>query len=217
MPPKKPEPKDDTFNRMVFIFLGLFLLWMVVQRLWMVLNFYFAENYDSVWQRVEVYFLQYIWPSIKAVAVLITIAGVYGIYKIVRGLQELWEEESLVYGKIDKDTEEIPGAAPIKNEKWEQVQTHLNSKNPAEWRLAIIEADVMLDELLKTIGYHGETVGERLKAVEPSDFVTLEAAWEAHKVRNQIAHQGSGFEINEREARRVISLFETVFREFQIL
>jgi hypothetical protein len=183
----------------------------------MVLNYYFAENYDSIWQRVEVYFLQYVWPFIKAMAIFITIGGIYGIAKIVRNMRALWEEESLVYGKIDMEVEDVEGVSAVTNAKWEQVQTHLNSKNPAEWRLAIIEADVMLDELLKTAGYHGETVGERLKAVEPSDFLTLEAAWEAHKVRNQIAHQGSGFEINEREAIRVVSLFEKVFREFQIL
>jgi hypothetical protein len=218
MPPKKPEVKDDTLNKLIFAFLGIFLLWVLIQRLFVVLNYYFSGGYDSLWQRTEVYFLQYIWPLIKMAATIITVAGIYGIYKIVRATMQIREEERLVYGstEVGVDEMEAPGGSP-KNEKWEQVQTHINSKNPSEWRLAIIEADIMLDELLKASGYHGDTVGERLKAVEPSDFTSLEAAWEAHKVRNQIAHQGSGFEINEREAKRVINLFETVFREFNII
>jgi hypothetical protein len=61
--------------------------------------------------------------------------------------------------------------------------------------------------------YPGENLGERLKNVEPSDFLTLEDAWEAHKVRNQVAHQ-SGFTLTRREARRVVELYERVFREF---
>ena len=218
MPPKKPEEKDDTLNKLIFIFLGLFLLWVLIQRLFLVLNYYFSGGYDSLWQRTEVYFLQYIWPFIKLVAIAITGFGIYGISKIIKNMSELRKEERLIYGSTSVNVSELEaeGGSP-KNEKWEQVQTHINSKNPSEWRLAIIEADIMLDELLKSSGYHGETVGDRLKAVEPSDFNSLEAAWEAHKVRNQIAHQGSGFEMNEREARRVITLFETVFREFNII
>lgn len=218
MPPKKPEAKDDTLNKLIFIFLGLFLLWVLIQRLFVVLNYYFSGGYDSIWQRTEVYFLQYIWPIMKMLAVVISVGGIYGIYKVVNATMKIREEERLVYGstEVGVDELEVSGGVP-KNEKWEQVQIHLNSKNPSEWRLAIIEADIMLDELLKASGYHGDTVGERLKAVEPSDFTSLEAAWEAHKVRNQIAHQGSSFEISEREAGRVVTLFETVFREFNII
>jgi hypothetical protein len=179
MPPKKPEEKkDDTLNKLIFIFLGLFLLWVLIQRLILVLNYYFSGGYDSIWQRTEVYFLQYMWPFIKVVAVIITGLGIYGISKIVKSMSELRKEEKLVYGSTSVDISELEAEGEsAKNEKWDQVQLHLNSKNPAEWRLAIIEADVILDELLKSSGYHGETVGDRLKAVEPSDFTSLEAAW----------------------------------------
>lgn len=215
---KKPEAKpDDTFNQLIFILIGLFLLGIIINRLFLVLNYYFSGGYDSLWQRWEVYFFQYVWPSFKVIAVIITIGGMFGIVKILRNLKELLEEERMVYGSTKVGIDEVEPEDSGKNEKWEQVQTHINSKNPSEWRLAIIEADIMLDELLKASGYHGDTVGDRLKAVEPSDFIGLEAAWEAHKIRNQIAHQGSSFEINEREARRVITLYETVFREFKII
>ena len=61
------------------------------------------------------------------------------------------------------------------------------------------------------------TIGEKMKAIEKSDFLSIDLAWEAHKIRNSIAHIGSNFELNEREAKRAIALFETVFREFQII
>jgi transposase len=60
-------------------------------------------------------------------------------------------------------------------------------------------------------------MGERMKAIEKSDFNTIDDAWEAHKARNNIAHQGGGFALNQREARRIISLYERVFREFQLI
>ena len=75
----------------------------------------------------------------------------------------------------------------------------------------------MLGELLEKLGLPGETMGERLKAVEKSDFTTIEYAWEAHKFRNVIAHGGNDFLINQREIRRIISLYEAVFKEFFLI
>ena len=63
----------------------------------------------------------------------------------------------------------------------------------------------------------GESIGERLKVVETGDFDHIEEAWEAHKIRNAIAHQGSDFLLTKREAQRVLSLYESVFKEFEII
>lgn len=105
----------------------------------------------------------------------------------------------------------------VKNEKWERVIVHINSANPSDWKLAILECDIMLGEILEKMGYLQESIGEKLKSIEPSDFTNIEAAWEAHKIRNEIAHEGSDFAINEREAKRVIGLYELVFREFEYI
>lgn len=104
---------------------------------------------------------------------------------------------------------------PIVNEKWQSVLVHINSQNPSDWKLAILECDIMLSDILEKMGYMQPSIGDKLKSIEPSDFTNIEAAWEAHKIRNQIAHEGSDFAINEREAKRVIGLYEAVFREFE--
>ncbi len=112
--------------------------------------------------------------------------------------------------------EEVRGAKPEVNDDWLKILAHLSSTNPSDWKLAIIEADKMLDDLVKTMGYDGDSLGERLKRVEPSDFNTLSAAWSAHKVRNRIAHE-SGYELTEREARIAISNYQQVFEEFKVI
>ncbi len=103
------------------------------------------------------------------------------------------------------------------NPRWEKVLEHVNSPNPSDWKLAILEADIMLGDMLDKMSYHGATIGDKLKSVEPSDFDTLQLAWEAHKVRNAIAHEGSDYEINKPEAERVIKLFQKVFEEFKFI
>lgn len=118
---------------------------------------------------------------------------------------------SVVDGKIL-----VPEANPTK-EKWQLIVEHSESNIESNWRLAIIEADIILDELLDKLNLPGNTIGEKLKAVEPSDFRTLDAAWEAHKARNMIAHEGQGYLLNQRDTRRIISLYESVFREFFVI
>lgn len=115
--------------------------------------------------------------------------------------------------------ERVENSAPkaIINQKWHDVIIHINSENPNDWKLAILECDIILGEMLEKMGYMQNSIGEKLKAVEPSDFTNIESAWEAHKIRNSIAHEGSDFAINEREAKRVIGLYEVVFREFDFI
>lgn len=75
----------------------------------------------------------------------------------------------------------------------------------------------MLDEMLDHMKYQGPGVAEKLKQIEPSDFLTLDDAWEAHKVRNRIAHQGNDYALGQAEARRIIGLYEKVFKEFYFI
>jgi hypothetical protein len=103
-----------------------------------------------------------------------------------------------------------------KSVRWEIVETHMRSENPSEWKLAIMEADSILEEMVKKFGHSG-TLGEMLKQIEISDFTTLNEAWEAHKVRNYIAHQGSTYLLTRHQANRVIRLYEKVFKEFEYI
>lgn len=111
----------------------------------------------------------------------------------------------------------VHSTSPTTNKRWEKIVEHTNSTNSSDWRLAILECDIILDEMLTKMSYRGETLSDKLKAVERSDFLTIDKAWEAHRVRNTIAHEGSNFQINDREARRVISLYEEVFKEFHYI
>jgi hypothetical protein len=83
--------------------------------------------------------------------------------------------------------------------------------------MAVLEADSILEDLTIAMNIPGNSLGERLKSIEPSDFLTLQNAWEGHKVRNQIAHQGSTFQLDHKTAQIAIKNFEAVFREFEVI
>lgn len=137
---------------------------------------------------------------------ILLIAGI--IYAWIRKKEIDSEEDKRYENYFVTHVPETP-----RNERWEKVEKLFASLNPSDWRLGIIEADAMLDDLLIQLGYPGETLGERLKNVNKNDFPTLQLAWDAHLVRNRIAHEGMNFHLTEREARQAKVNYETVFRD----
>lgn len=131
-----------------------------------------------------------------------------------------WKEELKIAKQKYNDTYRSPATIEppkYKHPRWATVLGHAESLNQPEWRLAILEADTMLAELLDKRSYQGLSIGEQLKSADPEKFKSLQDAWDAHKVRNQIAHEGSVFTLTERETKRVIGLYERVFKEFDFI
>jgi hypothetical protein len=103
-----------------------------------------------------------------------------------------------------------------KNNRLEKVLAHSDSSNPNDWKLAIIEADIILDDILKKQGYAGNSLGERLRSISPNQLESVQDAWEAHKVRNRIAHEGDDFILTQRLAQETITKYQRVFTEFGV-
>ncbi len=103
-----------------------------------------------------------------------------------------------------------------KNSRLEDMTKHIASENPNDWKLAIIEGDIILDETLKEKGYVGVSLGERLRNISPTQLQSLDDAWQAHKVRNQVAHGGADFVLTRRLAEETIKQYRRVFAEFDI-
>ena len=127
------------------------------------------------------------------------------------------------YGDIEHDlihAEEeayaMKMAGGIKSDKFAELQTHLDSENPNDWKLAIIEADIILDDTLKRQGYAGPTLADRLKSISPESLHSIRDAWDAHMIRNKIAHAGADFVLTQKIARETIMRYERVFKELGV-
>lgn len=100
--------------------------------------------------------------------------------------------------------------------KWSLIQKRISSNDEAQWKVAILEADAVLDNLLIVLGYQGNTMGERMENIKPGHFTYLDEAWRAHKVRNFIAHDPS-YTLSKEIAERVVEVYRKIFDEFNIL
>ena len=122
-------------------------------------------------------------------------------YRMLRDAEALWDER---YRGVRGQS------------RLQQVFEHSAAAPPNDWKLAIIEADIVLDEVLKERGYVGNSLGERLRTITPAQLNTLDDAWEAHKVRNKIAHGGTDFVLTKRLANETVARYQRVFNEFGV-
>ena len=153
------------------------------------------------------------------IIILLTVIvySIVRIFEIRKKEQEHLDMEIEEYAKKQEEirqAREDKSATISRNERWVKVVEQVSSENPADWRLAVMDADNMLDNLLENMRFEGDTLGEKLKKADRSKFKNLNEAWEAHNVRNKIAHEGTQFELTQREAQRVVALYEKAFREF---
>lgn len=155
--------------------------------------------------------LNLIWRIELIITVLFFFGAVFFIWKI----GQIRKEENAAIFTADGEAL-LPEMAEEKNKDWEEVRAHLRSNNPANWKLAVIEADKMLNEALNKLGYLGVSVGDKLKTIPPGLLASIEDAWLAHKVRNQIAHE-QNFELTQYEAEQAINHYERVFKEIDLL
>ncbi len=152
-------------------------------------------------------------------ALLLTLFLLYVIYYSKRGISKLKhpkEEAKKAEVKVQKEKEVSPEIKQFQS-RWAKVEEHANSNNPNDWKIAIIDADIMLGEVLFRAGFRADSIGEQLKMVAKDDLLTLDQAWDAHKARNMIAHAGPEFQLTERETKRVVGLFKQVFLERNML
>lgn len=174
---------------------------------------FFVSGQSQIGGADPAVFFYDLWEKISFVGALVTpVLLVLVAYVVIRMKQIRMVEIEEYKAKAKPLHEE-----KVKNEQWERVAELVSSDRPNDWRQAVLEADVMLDAVLSSKGYQGEGIGERLRSVAREDLLSLNDAWEAHKVRNEIAHAGSDYILTQREARRTIDLFQNVFKEFGVI
>ena len=161
-------------------------------------------------------FLNSLWTifTVLSYIICIILLALY-IFAAIRrnlylGLMIQWHrDEEKLYDELYRDKRE--------NNRLHDVLQHAQSDNPNDWKLAIIEADIILDDALKKKGFVGASLGERLRDIQPAQLESLDDAWEAHKIRNRIAHDGVDFVLTKRLAQDTVVRYQRVFAELGII
>jgi hypothetical protein len=135
----------------------------------------------------------------------------------------------LLYGVVMLGAVNIAGGGKAKSSK-KHYRGHLDRALVAErWatiqamsqgggnglRQAVSEADKLFDYVMKTQGYPGQTMADRLKVAQ-SKLSDRNAVWNAHKLRNALAHE-VGFDLVASQVRQALQAFERGLKDLGAL
>ncbi len=90
--------------------------------------------------------------------------------------------------------------------RWAEIEDLVKQPGELPKKMALLEADKMLDLALKSLSMPGETMGERLKYAAYK-YPDIRDVWWAHKLRNQLAHEAT-FDLSTREAVGAVAQFK---------
>jgi hypothetical protein len=96
------------------------------------------------------------------------------------------------------------GSVKAKVEK--ALQQAVSQQDPVR---RVLAADAVLDLTLTELGFRG-SLGDKLKKAGPR-IPTIQAVWDAHKLRNRLAHEHSA-NVNQAEVDRAVRILENAIR-----
>ncbi|MDD5589749.1 MAG: hypothetical protein PHQ47_01070 [Candidatus Portnoybacteria bacterium] len=101
-------------------------------------------------------------------------------------------------------------------QKWNQIKIRIETGDETNLKMAVIEADSMLDEILKRMSLPGKDMGERLEQISKNHLPSIDDVWEAHRLRNTIVHNPD-IGISHKEAEKSIEAYEKALKELEAL
>ena len=198
---KQPAPPRPTENVILEIVLVLLLVLFIVSFIGSL-----SLNGGAILGSVGNFFSQAL-AFLKTVSAIVTMVAVAISAFSYFMIEEIVHEENKKLGlTLTWESEKKQ-----KNTRWQRVEEHMTSLNPSDWKIAILEADNILDEVTKRMGFAGGTLGERLRVIPHADFPYLEEAWQAHKFRNALAHKGTDFPLTRSDAEKIVNIYHRIF------
>jgi len=100
--------------------------------------------------------------------------------------------------------------------EWRRITGYLAEGTEDAYKLAIIEADNLMNQILKRLGIPGTNIEERLKNATPSQIPNLEKLREAHQFRNNIVHDPA-LKVELDKTREILGEYEKTLKDLELL
>ena len=143
---------------------------------------------------------------------------VISFYFIISTIYRLSKSHYLqwLYGEslMDSFTKRPYGVKKM-NKVWDVIMEKLKSDSESDYKLAVIEADNILDEVFKKTGYKGKDLEAKLKQLSPTHYPNLDKMKEAHQIRNDIVRDPD-YQLSLGEAKKVLAVYRKILEELEV-
>jgi hypothetical protein len=111
----------------------------------------------------------------------------------------------------------VPLTSPKKmRRRWRKIESRLETADQSQYKLAIIEADKMVDKIFISMGLKGDDMIERIKTLTPEQLEAEEDLEISHKTRNQIINDPS-FAVDKGLAKTTLDIYEKFLTENELM
>ena len=142
--------------------------------------------------------------GVSIILAIVAIVFLILVYFGIRRLRQLFKRPDL-YGM---DKEEI-------KKRWTGLKSLLDKNSEIQYKMAVMEADKLLDQVLKSLNYPGSSLGQRLKFACHKN-PKLKNVWPAHFIRNKLVHE-TDYRLSYGSAKRALEVFEAGLKELGVL
>ena len=121
----------------------------------------------------------------KVVVLFIDLAMIsFIVYALLR---TSWLNKLFLYDVQEFLTYKHFGLSKTKK-KWEEIERYFKKGTEPEMKLAIVEADSLLDNILRVLSYKGKDLSSRLDGLNTNILENLDDVKEYHKIYSNIVH-----------------------------
>ncbi len=100
--------------------------------------------------------------------------------------------------------------------RWDEIKSRIEEETESEYKLAIIEADDFLNEILEKKGYKGEDFESRIEKVGKDQPLNKKEVRAAHEIRNSVVYDPD-FKLDLEKAKKIIGMYERALRDLGML
>lgn len=134
-----------------------------------------------------------------SVAVIVSLIVAVGIlYSIIR-ISQVRSTDKMVKRELGKR-----GVEKRDNEQWKKIMKFAHNDNPHDWKLAIREADILLDVVVSGRGHRGTTFEDRLVTMPHSEDAEIaHGEWIKY-----IQKGGDEYMLTKSKTKEILSYYE---------
>ena len=141
---------------------------------------------------------------VKIIFVIVSLSFIGGIIYFL--LKTEWLKRL-----VSKDIVEFLSFKPyemrIVSKNWEKILKRLEKGMESEIKLAVIEADDLLNDVLERMGYTGNNLGERLKQLDEATLPNIHEVLDIRRIKGNIVHDPT-YRLNLEQTRMILYVYK---------
>ena len=167
---------------------------------------------------IYLFFLSQTWQNVVAILRPVCLLAI-----VIFLLTILWvfAKSRWLYWYVIWDSQDFVEGTPVPFQKkaqeaWNNIKKKLLSKKESDWKLAIIEGEKIVEDVLFKMGYQGKNIKGKLEFATKAQIPNLESLSAAAEIYENV-FSSPDYRITREKAIEVIKAFEEFLKYFEYL